>query len=121
MEDHWWCELRTYFPDHFTEKDACDPHHINGGRGGRWDFVSNLLAVSRDAHEWVERYKTDGRILALWIKLQKGEFDAAEWKLASGKFVEGFLWTAEPAHEWVGVYLQKLKDQFNGTPTKDGG
>lgn len=52
-------------------------HHAFGGRLGRWDRGWNLLAVCRTVHEFCERYKTDGRVLAIRRKLDKGEWDDA--------------------------------------------
>lgn len=50
-------------------------HHAFGGRMGRWDREWNLLAVCRTVHDWCERFKTDGRVLAIRRKLDNGEWD----------------------------------------------
>lgn len=55
-----------------------DPHHIFGGRMGRWDRIWNLAAVSRPTHEFCERFKTDGRVIALRMKLDKREWNEAD-------------------------------------------
>ena len=74
---------------------ATDPHHLFGGNKGRWDLWSNLMALSRPAHLWCEQYKTDGRVLAVYVKLvKKQELKSAEFMRASGYHsIAGWLGT----------------------------
>lgn len=75
--------------------DASDIHHIFGGKG-RWDLRSNLIALSREAHDFCHRHPIDGRILAMHAKLLKLELDDGEIKQASGMHIAGWLAKSEP-------------------------
>lgn len=112
MLDNIWCECNVFNKRRFPETDSHDPHHIFGGRGGRLDVISNLLAVSRDAHEWLEENKTAGRIVAIAAKIKKGEFDPAEMRRASGMHVNGWLAKAEVSIDWVVPILDELRKLF---------
>ena len=107
-----YCEMNLFDKRRFPEPDSHDPHHLFGGRCGRADLVSNLLAVSRDAHDWLEANKTDGRVIALWIKAKKNELDPAEIRQASGMYLEGFLAKSVVSNEWVQPYLEELRTMF---------
>jgi len=107
-DDNPDCELYIWFCEHFDDRDGHDQHHIFGGTSGRHDFVTNMVTASRTAHEWCERWKTDGRILCIWIKHVKGELDLDEFKKASGSFLCGWLLRAKVTHDFVKPYLEKL-------------
>lgn len=66
-------------------------HHAWGGRRGRFDRDWNLLAVCRPVHEFCERYKTSGRVLALRRKLDKGEHDEDDAYKCLGMYPLGWL------------------------------
>lgn len=112
LEDNPDCELSIWFCEHFDERDGHDPHHCFGGRGGRHDLVTNLVTVSRSAHDWLENWKTDGRVLTTWIKHVKNELDLDEFKKASGSFLAGWLMRAEATHDFVKPYLDKLRKLY---------
>jgi hypothetical protein len=114
MASHPLCELHVWFTGHFSDGYAHDPHHICS-TGGRWDLVSNLLAVSRRAHTWIEENKTDGRVLAIWIKLEKQEFNAAEFNRCSGMFVQGWLVKGRCRFDWAEEIRLKLIEHFGKT------
>lgn len=113
LVDHPWCEFKTWFPQHFNDPDAIEVHHVHSARS-RADLITNFIAISRDAHEWVERYKTDGRVLAVLIKVYKSEFDPDEFKAASGMYIAGFAARAECSHDWVRPYLDELRSWCDG-------
>lgn len=105
MQHEFEDELLPYFPlfGHRTVKvpgyDAefmmhnglypLEPHHAFGGRKGRWDRDWNLVAVCRPVHEWCERYKFDGRVLVLRLKLDKAEWDEADAHACLGMYPLG--------------------------------
>jgi hypothetical protein len=104
------CELSIWFSEQFPDRDGSEIHHIFGGRSGRNDLVSNLVRVSRDAHDFCGvKCPTDGRILCIWIKCVKGELDLDEFKTASGFFLPGWLLKSEATHDFVKPYLEKLR------------
>jgi hypothetical protein len=99
-----WCELSFWIPDHFGDggcPPASETHHIWGGTSGRTDLKSNLIRLSKPAHDWCERFKFDGRIVCLWVKAEKGELDPAEVRVASGFHLWGWLRKDTPKHPWV--------------------
>jgi len=99
-----WCELSFWIPDHFGDggcPPASETHHIWGGTSGRTDLKSNLIRLSKPAHDWCERFKFDGRIVCLWVKAEKGELDPAEVRVASGFHLWGWLGKDEVKHSWV--------------------
>lgn len=106
---HPACELAVWLPDHFEEARSAETHHIMTGRK---DVVSNLLRVSWQSHLWLEEHKFDGRLVAIFIKTQKGEFSREEFQLASGFFVEGFILTKTARFDWVAEIQDKLKLLF---------
>lgn len=112
LEDNPDCELYIWFCEHFEDRDGHDPHHNFGGRGGRYDFVTNLLTVSRSAHDWCEKWKTDSRILCIWIKHVKKELDLDEFKKAGGYHLAGWLMKSEATHDFVKPYLNKLRKLY---------
>lgn len=107
------CELFIWFCEYFEDRDGHDPHHIFGGTSGRHDFVSNLVTVSRSAHEWCERWKFDGRVICLWIKHVKNELDPDEVRRASGSYLAGWLTKKEATHDFVQPYLDKLRGIYS--------
>lgn len=106
---HEVCELGQWLPDHFEPGRSDETHHI---MTGRYDLVSNLLRVSWKSHLWLEQFKCDGRLIAIWIKVQKGEFDREEFRTASGKCVEGFILKSVPRNSWVVPMHEELKRLF---------
>ncbi len=107
-EFSWW------LPDQFERRQATETHHIIGGSGGRRDLVSNLLRLSFSSHNWCHSFPADGRIVCLWVKLQKSELDPGEFKLASGMFLPGYLMLAEAKirHAWVRPLMEELKRKY---------
>lgn len=104
------CELGWWFPNRFMILGATETHHI---MTGRYDLKSNLLRVSMPAHRWLEDYKFDGRVLALFIKHEKGELDPEEFEKASGSLLPGWLLrTREPRNEWIRPLLAKLRKRY---------
>lgn len=79
--------------------DADDPHHVFGSRKGRWDLWSNLIAVSRPSHEWIEAHPIEGLIVCLyakWVKSITGnpeDFDLDELHKASGYVFPSYIET----------------------------
>jgi len=88
------CELRSLLLQKFgvvCDTGKIDVHHIFGGRKGRCDLTTNLICLSREAHDWCHRNVVDGRVLCMWIKITKGEFDLKEFKIVSGMNAYGWL------------------------------
>jgi len=108
-----WCEYGQNFPDHFPAVKSQDPSHLFGGRAGKYDFVWNICSTSRDVNGgFCERYKTDGRILGLWIRDQQGLIDVDQFRLASGYNIDGWLAIVNPHFDWVRPYLDALRLTF---------
>ena len=63
-------------------------------------------------HRWLEQFKLDGRICALWIKHEKDELDIDEFRMASGFHLDGWLLRATPRHQWCGVLLDALREAY---------
>lgn len=97
-ENNPWCELSPLLKLG-RHVPMAHIHHICGGRLGRWDLLTNLLSVSAEAHDWAEKHKTDGRILALYVKMQKGELDQQEFHKVTGLYLEGWLDVHQPTLE----------------------
>lgn len=111
LEQNPICEFHILCPMRFPSKDAVDPHHIFSAHM-RPDYWSNLIAVSRDAHEVAERHKTDMRIAAIYRKVMKGEFDPIEFKIVSGMYIAGYLAKSELVLDWTRPYLETLLEKF---------
>lgn len=112
MVDNIYCEMNLFDKRRFPDPDAHDPHHVFGGRTGRLDVLSNLLAVSRPAHDWLEENKTAGRVVAVMIKVRKNEFDPREMWKASGMYINGWLARAEVTIDWVVPILLELRRKY---------
>lgn len=107
---HVACELGWFLPDHFRPGASAETHHI---MTGRYDLVSNLLRVSTPGHNWLEQFKSDGRIVALWVKHEKGELDPEEFHTACGIYLPGWLHRdREIRNGFVVPMLQKLRKAF---------
>lgn len=67
-------------------------HHICGG-AGRYDFISNMIALCPTWHRFVEDNAIAGRVLCLVIKSRKTppEVDADEFLRCSGMHLAGWL------------------------------
>lgn len=112
MQENPACELAPYLIKHVPglrkQETATDPHHLVGGNGRRWDLRTNLLAVCRPVHRWCHDHLQDSRVLGIWLKVRKGEFDRDEFRTASGKNVEGFLDIARPDLPAIEVLRKEL-------------
>ncbi len=106
---HELCELGFWIPERFPAMVANETHHIMTGRR---DCVTNLLRVSIPSHRWLEEFKTDGRIISLWIKNEKGELKPGEFFEASARLLPGWLSGAEVRNDFVRPYLEKLRRDF---------
>ncbi len=84
-----------------------DPHHLVGG-SGRKDVASNLLAVSRDAHGWVESNPVDGRIVCVWVKWKKRELDVASYSQLFNQSLAAWLARTPPHDERLLPYWHEL-------------
>lgn len=87
---HPFCErCRVLMPGRPVPMD--DVHHIFSS-GGRHDLVGNIVSTCRLCHqEFFERFKTEGRIWALWLKMKKSELSLADVQQASGFHLAGWL------------------------------
>jgi hypothetical protein len=103
--------------------EACDIHHIGKGQAQRADVWSNLVAVCRTTHLWLETFVADGMALCMAAKIAKGEWDDGEMRDVLGLWRPGasvaefigrkgfkFAWIAyihERNREWE---RQRLKE-----------
>lgn len=105
------CEVLKWFPGSYTEstikyshgqvlttrrnQPSTELHHILGSSGGcqRSNHISNVIRVSRIAHEWLEAHKKAGLVLCLYIKRDKGELDWEALSEVLGKDVAGYVET----------------------------
>lgn len=92
-QDNPDCELHSIFK---CGCDGHDVHHLMAGSGRRYDLITNLIHICREAHEYCHANPQDGRILCLWVKHQKGEIDLEEFKRCSGFYLEGWLLMVKP-------------------------
>lgn len=108
---HRICELGYWFDLHFDSRPSAETHHI---ATRRHDVVSNLLRVSAPAHRWLEEWKADGRIVALYIKYTKCELDPDEFHIASGILLPGYILMQEAKirHAWVKPLAEELKRKY---------
>ena len=113
MEDNPDCEFGKWFPSSFNRGPACDPHHLWGGTSGRDDTITNLIALSREAHDWCHTYPTEGRVIGLWVKYKKMELNEDEFKAASGKTIAGWLASKPVEDGWVKYYYDFLVEKFS--------
>ena len=106
-DSHWYDELLPYFPTqgcgmvrvpgwpkalpmHGTDADHV--HHIFGGRLGRWDRPWNIVKVcSKPVHEWLEDFKTDGRVIGLRFMLDKGRWNEEDCFRCLGRYQLGWI------------------------------
>lgn len=92
---------------------ASEIHHIaTGASGSRWDVETNLIAVGREAHDFVARSKP-GFVLCCYAKWRKGEFDASVMSNICGKRLPSWLDTDVfreqcAAHPWIEKYRVEL-------------
>ena len=78
LDENVTCELSPWLRC-CRNSVGVDPHHILGGPF-RDDVVTNLVAVCRSAHSWVQaREIVAGRVLCLWVKWMKKELDWGHW------------------------------------------
>lgn len=84
---------------------ASEVHHICGGPN-RPDVVSNLICVSKPAHDWLHKYLTVGRLVCWYAKYRKGEFDRDEIREYWGRDPIGIVECLD-VHEWP--WLDEIK------------
>lgn len=119
MQENQWCEMSAWLVANLkgeanglmVREAASDPHHLIGGNGRRWDVRTNLLAVCRRVHLWCHAHLVDSRVLGVWLKVRKDEFDADEFRKVSGKFVTGWLEMQQPEF----APIEQLKFQLMET------
>ncbi len=94
-----------------------EPHHIAGGANGarRWDVATNLVAVSNTVHRWCEKYRPEGMVLCISVKMDKGEWDEEFFTQTimgltrPGASVLEYIRIREPMHfEWVQEIFEGL-------------
>lgn len=114
------CEIIAWLYDQFEQiankegwvGKAEETHHIYGGTSGRHDLTSNIIRLSKKAHDWCGKNIVDGRIVCLWIKHQKSELDPDEVKTAAGMRLPGILAKAELRFDFVKPLLKELKAAY---------
>jgi len=109
---HEVCELGQWLPDHFESGRSDETHHIVTGRVDR---PVNLIRASWINHKFCEDFKADGRVVCLWIKLQKGELDPKEFeKVSRGVLLPGYILmqAAKIRNAWVRPLADELKAAF---------
>lgn len=79
-----WDKVRAFHGHRNPDCLALEPHHLFGGCH-RWDIVTNIVAVCRPVHDWCHRNRQCATILAIWVKLEKGEFDRDLLRECMGK------------------------------------
>ena len=115
-----WNELKDRIPGIYGTSFAEEIHHIAKGSGGtsRWDVVTNLISLSRESHAWCERYKWDGMILCLAVKLNKSEYDPVVFRetvlglTRPGASVAGYLMRKPCEFPWVEPIKKKVCEQI---------
>jgi hypothetical protein len=81
----WRSELWKGWP-----VDAADVHHICHA-GGRWDRWSNLISLSRPAHEWCHANGPLGKVLCLLHKALKRELNHDEMRPVIGGSLNDYV------------------------------
>ena len=107
-----YCEMCEHIPlteptwqmvlsQHRLKRVATDVHHVWMGR--RDDHPTNLLALSKVLHRhWIPLVgNTVARILGIWVKVRKGEFDLDEMRRIAGTDIRG--WLENVSYEFSGV------------------
>lgn len=84
IEGETWDKVRAAWNNPNPDCLYLEPHHIFGGPH-RWDIVSNLVAISRPAHDWCHQERQSATILSIWVKMEKGEFDRDLLRSCMGK------------------------------------
>lgn len=87
-------------------------HHIWGGPH-RWDIEPNILSVSRPAHDYCHKYPDHGRIIAIWVKCDKGELDRDLMRECMGFDSIGIMETFEVTEEWIDELRLDLYERFS--------
>jgi hypothetical protein len=87
-------------------------HHIWGGPH-RWDIDSNIISVSRPAHDYCHKFPDHGRIACLWVKADKGELDRDLMRECMGFDTIGILESFEVTEEWVENLRLGLYERFS--------
>lgn len=71
--------------------DAHELEHIWQQAGKKIDLISNYMSTCRECHAWKHANSVYGRVVAMYWKLEKGEFDASAMRLAVGKDALGWI------------------------------
>lgn len=114
-KQHQECEFATWLPLEECGAwgtRASETHHIVGGTGGRYDLLSNLIRLSVVAHRFCTDNPVDGKVLCIWIKVQKNQFDPIEFKTCAGKTIDGWLSINRPSHAFVLPFYEELLKAF---------
>lgn len=100
-EDNPSCEiayLLTLTGQRATSGGRPEVHHIGGRGHGPYDVVSNLITLGFFAHEWLHNASpARGRVICLYAKMTKAEFDIGELDAAMGARRPD----AHPLEEWL--------------------
>lgn len=93
----------------YTLRDV-EVHHISiGGRKGKCDVLSNLISVSREAHEFCHRFPKDGKTICLYVKMRKGELFVEEVRQAFGMSAGAVVDRNEPTRKWLQPAWEELR------------
>jgi hypothetical protein len=89
--DKWvYIPLPDFRYDDKIQMPSRDLHHICPA-SKRADVVTNILAVCRLAHNWAHDHRADASVLAIAVKVRKGELDREEMSRILRKNFDGWF------------------------------
>lgn len=85
MQGPAWDRTRKQWGNKRIDDMQVEPHHIFRGIH-RWDIEPNVIAVCRPVHDYLtdKRYSMNANVLAVWCKIEKGEWDVELMKKCFG-------------------------------------
>ena len=91
-------------------------HHIVRATGTKYDIPSLMVSVDAMTHDWMHRCPKYGVVLAIWHKVNKGEFDRDQVREVTGRdwvsVINSWLVNGELGDPWYAAIAQEIHDAF---------
>lgn len=91
-------------------------HHIVRSTGGKFDIPSLMISVDAMTHQWMHSCPKYGVVLAIWHKINSGEFDRQEVIDVTGRDLVGVIsnWreNQELGDPWYAEIAKEIEDHY---------